>query len=385
MAKSSKKARPSKPRPDFPLFPHATGRWCKKVRGSFAYFGKVADDPKGERALELWREQKDDLLAGRRPRAKADNLTVEDLCDQYLDSKRARIASGELKERTWNEYRALLRLVADTLGRKRAADDILPAEWESLRAEFAKRWGAARLSNAVMSVRGTWRWGWQNSLLSSPMRFGSGFGRAPAKVIRSARSAAGSRMFEPEQLRNILQVADPNFRCMLLLGINAGLGNTDLAYLPVDAINATNGWLNYPRRKTGVARRVPLWPQTLEAVREVLAQRPTPRRGCEKLLFLQGNGQSYAGMRGNAAIGKRFSATAKAANVEGRSFYDLRRTFLTVGERAKDPVAVSAIMGHAAGSKDMSAVYRQSIDDERLQAVVDVVRTWLFGDDRGPG
>ena len=45
----SKASKPQKPRPDFPLFPHATGRWAKKVRGRFRSFGKVADDPNGER------------------------------------------------------------------------------------------------------------------------------------------------------------------------------------------------------------------------------------------------------------------------------------------------------------------------------------------------
>jgi hypothetical protein len=41
-----------KPRPDFPLFPHATDRWAKKVRQKLHYFAKVADDPDGKVALE---------------------------------------------------------------------------------------------------------------------------------------------------------------------------------------------------------------------------------------------------------------------------------------------------------------------------------------------
>ena len=75
MAKSSKTkagSKPAKPRPDFPLFPHATGRWAKKVRQKLVYFGKIADDPKGEKALALWLEQKDELLAGRTPRPNRD-------------------------------------------------------------------------------------------------------------------------------------------------------------------------------------------------------------------------------------------------------------------------------------------------------------------------
>jgi len=43
----------------------AIGR--KRVQGRLYYFGKVANDPKGQAALDLWLAQKDDLLAGYTP------------------------------------------------------------------------------------------------------------------------------------------------------------------------------------------------------------------------------------------------------------------------------------------------------------------------------
>ena len=41
----SKSISVQKPRKDFPLFPHQTGRWCKKVRQKLHYFGSTLTDP----------------------------------------------------------------------------------------------------------------------------------------------------------------------------------------------------------------------------------------------------------------------------------------------------------------------------------------------------
>src|SRR5437588_4980624 len=104
----SKPARPSKPYPDFPLFPHATGYWAKKIRGKLHYFGPWAD-PDG--ALAKYLEQKDALHAGRKPRPDADALTVKNLANHFLNAKQTFVDAGELSPLTWADYKR----VADEL------------------------------------------------------------------------------------------------------------------------------------------------------------------------------------------------------------------------------------------------------------------------------
>ena len=63
---------------------------------------------------------------------------------------------------------------------------------------------------------------------------------------------------------------------------------------------------------------------------------------------------------------------------KGLSFYSLRRTFRTVASESRDEAAADSIMGHAPNQNDMASIYRQRVSDERLRAVVDYVRGWLF-------
>src|SRR5262249_42107609 len=84
---------------------------------------------------------------------------------------------------------------------------------------------------------------------------------------------------------------------------------------------------------------------------------------------------------GNRAIthefGKLLLKTGILARKKGLNFYTLRHIFRTVADQAKDQPAADHIMGHLVAS--MSSVYREEISHERLRAVSDHVRCWLFG------
>ena len=389
-SKSKKTGKPVKPRPDFPLFPHATGRWAKKVRGRFHYFGKTSDDPKGQVALGRWLEVKDDLLAGRTPRPKGDGLTIADLCNQFLTSKKHLVATEEIKERTFYEYHATCKRIVTALGKQRLVSDLRTNDFEHLRAKLAEGRGPVALGNEINRVRMVFKYGHDGGLIEHPVRYGQSFKRPSRKTLRLARAANGKRMFEAKELQTILDAARQPLKAMIILAMNCAYGQTDIASLKKAAINLETGWIDYPRPKTGVERRTPLWPETIMALRKAFACRPTANDTRDAdLAFITQRGHRWVrtyepkdaeGAVPDDAIGKEFSKLLNRLNLKrpGVSFYALRHTFETIGGESGDQIAVNAIMGHVDDS--MASVYREEISNERLIAVTNYVRTWLYGD-----
>ena len=187
-------------------------------------------------------------------------------------------------------------------------------------------------------------------------------------------------MFEATDVRALIEGASPQLRAMILLGVNCGFGNSDCGTLPRAALDLVGGWVNYPRPKTGITRRCPLWPETVAALRAVLADRREPLDAEDAgLVFLTVTGRSWAKDTSDAPISKEMRKLLDALGLKGnRNFYALRHTFETIGGEAKDQVAVDYIMGHS--RDDMASVYRERISDARLKAVSDHVRAWALGE-----
>lgn len=377
---ASRKPSPAKPHKDFPLTPRGDGRWCKKVRGKLHYFVGTADE-----ALAEWLRVRDDLLAGRKPRAATDGVTVADLVNAFLNSKRQLVETGEITQRSLNDYVATCLRVSESLGKSRAVADLAADDFEKLRAGFAEGRNATTIGNEIQRTRTLFKYGYDSGLLDVPMRFGPSFKRPSKKVRRKLRNETGEKLFAAHEIAAMLSEATPQHKAMILLGINAGFGNHDCACLPTDRVDLGRGWHNFGRPKTGVERRCPLWPETVAALKTVLAKRPEPRNESDsELLFLTRHRERYVRLNANGtwndAISRETDKLLRKLGIKrpGISFYTLRRTFRTVADEAGDQPAAIFIMGHAASDSDMSDIYRQRIADERLERVTSYVRRWLL-------
>src|SRR5262249_17224794 len=158
----SPRNKPAKPHPDFPLFPHATGYWAKKIRGKMHYFGPW-EDP--DAALTKYLEQKDALHAGRKPREAQDGFTVKDLSNRLLNVKQLVVDGGELSPRTWADYKGACDLVVSRLGKGRALADLDQEDFAGLRTKMAKKWGPHRVGKVIQCVRCLFKFAYEADMI----------------------------------------------------------------------------------------------------------------------------------------------------------------------------------------------------------------------------
>jgi len=389
-------ARPKKPYPEFPLFPHRNGQWAKKVKQRTWFFG-VWSDP--DAALRKYLSEVNEIQAGRDPRrmgvaeVSSTELTIADLCNLFLNRQRSRVKSGEVGSLHFTDNLKTCRTMVGHFGRFVRAAALRAADFKSFRESFPSTWGAAKIGNEIQRVRTVFRWGAEAELIPALPNFGPDFKKPSRTTSRREQQQkqaerGGKLDFTAGEIRSLLTESSGWLRACILLGLNGGLGNSDCGRLSTKFLDLDSGWYDLPRHKTGIPRRFRLWPETIAAIRLAMQERKNPKSDEDSsLCFLTShgrpvwwecvkpNGESHRRDNINLAFAKL--VTKAGSGRTGRGYYSLRRTFETVAGNTKDQVAVDYVMGHA--DESMGAVYRQGIDDQRLIDVSNYVRRWLLG------
>lgn len=373
MTRRSKAEKPEKPYKDFPLSAHPCGQWCKKIYGKIYYFGPW-DDPEG--AEQEFQRRKAQLTG---KEIEDSPMTVRELCNHFLATKRLLVDRGKMRKRSWNDYQDVAKILVREFGPARPVETLRAVDFENLIASLPETWGPTTVNNFIVRAKPFFNYAYKQEYVSAPVRTGVAFTRATQQEQRKHRAASPKKFFTAAEIRTLADQSTDYMRAMILCGINLGFGNTDCSTLLRSALDTKSEWYVAPRTKTGVVRMGWLWPETTRALDIVLASQ---RRKCPAHLadrvFVTKYGNEYAPDDGDDAISKQFSKLKSKCGLSRTNvgFYALRHVTQTIGEQAGDPVAVKVLMGHVDGT--ISERYREHFDRNRVKTVCERIRDWYL-------
>jgi integrase len=370
--------RPTRPWPRFPLFPHRSGQWAKRIRGKTHYFGTDA-----KAAFKLYQDQKADLEAGRTPKPRGDyHLNVKDMVNLCLTLKETMVETGELDRRTYKEYQRCGRRLMRVLGREELVEDLAPTDFLKLRRDMTKTLKSLTSIKAdIRKIMVFFNFAYNERYIDRPVRPGDAFKTPSAAALRREREQKADRMFPAEQIQAMLEKASPQLKAMILLGINCAFGNTDCALLTKNKLDLDGGWANYARPKTGVRRRCPLWKETIAALQIVVAQESKHAEYKNRVFAVDKRKPTADHIDDGRRISLYFRMLLDSLGIpeDSPNFYALRHTFVTIALQTRDREAIRTITGHGPNSSDMLETYNEAdVEDARLLAVSNHVHSWLF-------
>jgi len=368
MKSSNRKTRSDK----FPLTLHPTGQYCKKIRGKIYYFGSDRKE-----ALQSYLDQATFLHGydNNLQKPTNGNMTLKQLSEMYLKYQHTKLQAHNLSVRHFNDQTGSLNKLMDFLGQNCKIKNISTLNLQNYKRRLQKHYGSVcRLNLHISIMKAMFHWAKKNDILKTIPNIDA---ISRGKVVHKDRFT-----FNSEQINRLLVFADIKMKAMIWLGLNCGFGCTDCACLKWTDLDLANARVKLPRRKTGIYRDLPLWPETVKSLKKI------PRTG--SLLFYTRRGNPYiqttlkTNDNGNEKyttlniITTKFSRLIKKAGLvvpKGTGFYTLRRTAATIAARSGDPFAVQRLLGHA--DLTMATRYVQDVS-EQTDKVIEKSRKYVI-------
>ncbi|MHC5083109.1 MAG: tyrosine-type recombinase/integrase [Planctomycetota bacterium] len=277
-----------------------------------------------------------------------DSMTLKQLCELFLKYQLSKVQANVITARHYNDQIGSLNKLMAFLGQGRRIKDISTLDLQEYKRKLQKQYNSSghRLNLHISNLKTLFHWATKNDILKNIPNIDA---VSRSKIINKQRM-----VFTHDEISKLLAIADTQMKAMIWLGLNCGFGCTDCSELQWKHLDLTNGRVVFPRGKTGIQRDLPLWPETIEALKAV------PKKG--KLVFYTARGNPFVrnvlktdadGQEKYSALNTlstKFSRLLKKSGLnvpKGTGFYTLRRTAATMAARSGDPFAVQRLLGHA--------------------------------------
>jgi integrase len=357
----------------FPLTLHPTGQYCKKIKGKIRYFGT---DKK--KAIEKYLAQATYLHGAQSLVQKIpnDKMTLKKLCDLYLHYQNSRVLVGDITAKHYNDLKYSLGRLMAFLGQGCRIENISTLDLQNYKRKLQSSYPSVDRQNLHIGLmKAMFHWARKNDVLESIPNINA---ISKDRVVHKEKYT-----FNKKQIRKLLSTADVKMKAMIWLGLNCGFGCTDCSRLQWKDLDFKNNRVKLVRKKTGVGRNLPLWPETIQALKEV------PRSGT--FVFVTSKGHPWIRTTATTIdngepkyiydnrITTKFSRLMKKVGIKapkGTGFYALRRTAATIAARSGYPFAVQRLLGHV--DLTMATRYVQDVS-EQTDRVIENSRKHFIG------
>ncbi len=273
----SRADKPRKPYPDFPLGWHPAGYGANGFAAACTISVIAADWQEKRPCFTTKRCATTFTLAEslvRNPIRMAPRSSTPSI---ILTDKERAVESGELTERSFNEYVRSCKRFGKEFGNERLLIDLRPEDFSAYRARACQELGPTTLTGEILRLRVALKHAYDAGLIESPIRYGNQFKLPTKKTLRIHRNEKGERLFTASELRQLINAADFQLKAMICWESIAASATVTAARLELKHLDLAKRWVSLPRSKTGIRRHAQLWQETIDAIRVAVEKRYEPR------------------------------------------------------------------------------------------------------------
>lgn len=388
---------------------HKKGGWARKFPGDAnrTYFGRVSP----AEAVKLCNREEDRRKRGLDAEVRLTNLRLRQAVNLFLTHLDAQLAGGKIGPAQRASYGDELDRLVKSAGRNRRLSDFCklsaPEELFAPLRKLALARGVFAAEKHVVQVRTFLDWCSTTRRFVPAPFYADAFDAPGDKEKRAARKKTrrekGEAFWTPPEARRVADAAKADGvhrHAQVLLMLNGGMGSTDLSYLEDGDVDWDRRCVHTDRSKTLVPRVVPLWPETIVAMRASRAERPKPERP-------EWAGRFFLTMHGRPLVteelaGKERRKTKRTDSLKnwfyvlvngtkkrpgvladlkrhGAGAYTLRSVFLTLARgHGGDPNLDAVILGTQFPGRPVMEFYLRGDLREKLVSVVEHVRRQIW-------